>query len=259
MGPPLITSMRAHCIDNAPVSHSSGAVQESTDGETDQNEDEDIENEKSVLSAIGSSTAIGSTTGDSTTIAGTTKVSAGDSIVPDTATAMEAAILDTATSTKNSADGDTTAVSGPATIISAVAIDVDGATTPTTPDKLLADNGRVFFFFQMKLYLQLEIDIAMHSPPRAEGASHAVGGILHGCTAGNTFQFADHSPGAKVDIIGIKKAAVCLYTTTADPTIAHTSGMEGLSFVKAKVPMNVYLHSVLKSLTKLDSSIECKL
>jgi len=139
--------MRAHCIDNAPVSHSSGAVQESTDGETDQNEDEDIENEKSVLSAIGSSTAIGSTTGDSTTIAGTTKVSAGDSIVPDTATAMEAAILDTATSTKNSADGGTTAVSGPATIISAVAMDVDGATTPTTPDKLLADNGRVFFFF----------------------------------------------------------------------------------------------------------------
>ena len=111
----------------------------------------------------------------------------------------------------------------------------------------------------MKLYLQLEIDIAMHSPPRAEGASHAVGGILHSRAAGNTFQFADHSPGAKVDIIGIKKAAVCLYTTTADPTIAHTSGMEGLSFVKAKVPMNVYLHSVLKSLTKLDSSIECKL
>ena len=136
MGPPLITSMCARCIDDAPVSHSSGAVQESTDGETDQDEDEDIENEKSVLPAIGSSTAIGSTTGDSTTIAGTTKVSAGDSIVPDTAT-----------STKNSADGGTTAVSGPATIISAVAIDVDGATTPTTPDKLLADNGRVFFFF----------------------------------------------------------------------------------------------------------------
>src|SRR6266511_2942179 len=102
MGHPLITSMRACHIDDAPVSHSSGAEQESTDGETDQDEDEDIEGEKSVLHAVGSSTAIGSTTGDSTTIAGTTKVSPGDSIVPGTATAMEAAILDTAISTKNS-------------------------------------------------------------------------------------------------------------------------------------------------------------
>jgi len=61
-------------IDDAPVSHSSGAIQESTDGETNQDEDEDIENEKSVLPAGGSSTAIGSTTGDSTTIAGTTNM-----------------------------------------------------------------------------------------------------------------------------------------------------------------------------------------
>lgn len=100
----------------------------------------------------------------------------------------------------------------------------------------------------------------MHSPPRLEGASRVTGGIIRGRAAGNAFQFADHTPGVKVEsVIGIKKAAVCLYTTTADPTISHAGGVEGLTFVKAKVPMNIYLHSVLQSLTTLDSSIEYKL
>src|SRR6266498_5295727 len=89
---------------------------------------------------------------------------------------------------------------------------------------------------------------------------HVTCGIIHGRAAGNAFQFADHSPGVKVEsVVGFKKAAVCLYTTTADPTISHVGGVEGLTFVKAKVPMNIYLHSVLRSLTILDPSIECKL
>ena len=100
----------------------------------------------------------------------------------------------------------------------------------------------------------------MHSPPRLEGASRVTGGIIRGRAAGNAFQFADHSPGVKVEsVVGFKKAAVRLYTTTADPTISHVGGVEGLTFVKAKVPMNIYLHSVLRSLTTLDPSIECKL
>lgn len=100
----------------------------------------------------------------------------------------------------------------------------------------------------------------MHSPPRLEGASRVTGGIIRGRAAGNAFQFADHSPGVKVEsVVGFKKAAVHLYTTTADPTISHVGGVEGLTFVKAKVPMNIYLHSVLRSLTTLDPSIECKL
>src|SRR6266700_2819434 len=74
----------------------------------------------------------------------------------------------------------------------------------------------------------------MHSPPHLEGASRVTGGIIRGRAAGNAFQFADHSPGVKVEsVVGFKKAAVCLYTTTADPTISHVGGVEGLTFVKA--------------------------
>jgi len=99
----------------------------------------------------------------------------------------------------------------------------------------------------------------MHSPPRPEGASRSTGGVLRGNATGNAFRFADHPSGSKADnIIGVKKAVIRLYTTIADPTIAHTHGVQGLNFVKAKVPMNIYLHSVLKSLTVLDSSIESK-
>ena len=77
---------------------------------------------------------------------------------------------------------------------------------------------------------------------------------------GNTSQFADHTPGVEAtSVISIKKAAVCLYTTSADPTIAHADGVEGLGFVKAKILMNIYLHSVLQSLATLDSSIKSKL
>ena len=87
----------------------------------------------------------------------------------------------------------------------------------------------------------------MHSPPPPEGASRATGGVLRGNAVGNAFQFADYTPGVEVmNIIGIKKAAVRLYTTSADLTIAHAGGVKGLSFVKAKIPMNIYLHSVLR-------------
>lgn len=100
----------------------------------------------------------------------------------------------------------------------------------------------------------------MHSPPRPEGASRTTGGVLRGNAAGNTFQFADYTPGVKAgSIIGVKKAVVRLYTTSADPTVAHADGVKGLNFVKAKIPMNIYLHSVLRSLSALDSSIECEL
>jgi len=100
----------------------------------------------------------------------------------------------------------------------------------------------------------------MHSPPSLEGASRVTGGIICGHAAGNAFQFADHSPGVKVEsVVSFKTAAICLYTTTADPTISHVGGVVWLTFVKAKFPMNIYLHSVLWSLTTLDPSIECKL
>jgi len=97
----------------------------------------------------------------------------------------------------------------------------------------------------------------MHSPPRPEGASRTTGGTIRGNATGNSFRFADHTPGVKADsVIGFQKVAVCLYTTTSDPSISHTGGVEGLKFVKAKVPMNIHLHAVLRSLAALDSSIE---
>lgn len=100
----------------------------------------------------------------------------------------------------------------------------------------------------------------MHSFPHPDGSSHATGGVLRGNSAGNAFQFADNTSGVKAtNVIGIKKVAVCLYTTSADPTVAHAGGVEELTFVKEKIPMNIYLHSVLKSLSTLDPSIECKL
>jgi len=103
----------------------------------------------------------------------------------------------------------------------------------------------------------INIDVAMHSPPRPEGASRATGATIRGNAQGNTFRFADHTPGVKADsVIGITKAAIRLYTTASDPSISHAGGAAGLTFVKAKVPMNVYLHAVLRSLVKLDSSIE---
>ena len=84
----------------------------------------------------------------------------------------------------------------------------------------------------------------MNSPPPPEDASCATGGVLRGNAIGNAFQFADYTPGVEAtSVIGIKKAAVHLYTTSADPTIAHA----------------VYLHSVLQSLATLDSSIKSKL
>ena len=99
----------------------------------------------------------------------------------------------------------------------------------------------------------------MHSPPHPEGSSRTTGGVLHGNAAGNTFRFADHTSSLKIgSIVGVKKAIIRLYTTTLDPTIAHTGGVEGLQFIKAKVPMNIYLHSVLQSLSALDSSIHSR-
>ena len=121
------------------------------------------------------------------------------------------------------------------------------------------DNGN---FFQLKINFIFIIctDIAMNSPPPPEDASHATGSVLRGNAIGNAFQFADHTPGVEAtSVIGIKKAAVHLYTTSADPTIAHAGGVGGLGFVKAKIPMNIYLHSVLQSLATLDSSIKSKL
>jgi len=103
-------------------------------------------------------------------------------------------------------------------------------------------------------------DILMHSPPRPEGASCATGGVIRGNATGNIFRFADHTPGIKADnVIGVKKAAVRLYTTTSDPIISHAGGVEDLNFVEAKVPMNIYLHAVLQNLADLDPSIERKL
>ena len=115
----------------------------------------------------------------------------------------------------------------------------------------------VFFNIKKKIVFTTYIDVAMHSPPRPEGASRTTGGTIRGNATGNSFRFADHTPGVKADsVIGFQKVAVRLYTTTPDPSISHAGGAAGLTFVKAKVPMNVYLHAVLQSLVKLDSSIE---
>ena len=101
----------------------------------------------------------------------------------------------------------------------------------------------------------------MNSPPRPEDASHATGGVLRGNECyWQCLSICWSYPGVEAtSVISIKKAAVCLYTTSADPTIAHAGGVEELGFVKAKILMNIYLHSVLQSLATLDSSIKSKL
>ena len=84
--------------------------------------------------------------------------------------------------------------------------------------------------------------------------------MLYDNATDNVFQFADYTPNIKArSIIDIRKAVVHLYTTFADSTVAHTDGVKGLNFVKTKIPINIYFHSVLQSLSALDLFIECKL
>jgi len=146
--------MCAHYTNNTPVAHSLGTDdQESTDG-SDQEGVEGVEEEENAPPAIGSSfTAVGpiivagttTSVGDSTTVLGPATVtvkSVGDSpavlvLVPGTATAK---------SVNNSP-----AIHGSAISIDSVAnTTIDKKDGATTSDRLLADNGTVFFSFLLK-------------------------------------------------------------------------------------------------------------
>ena len=146
--------MRARRTDDAPVAHSLGTDdQESTDG-SDQEGVEGVEEEENAPPAIGSSfTAVGpiivagttTSVGDSTTVLGpatATVKSVGDS--------PAVLVLVPGTATVKSVD-DSPAVHGSAIRTdSAVSTTIDKKDGATTPDRLLADNGTVFFSFLLK-------------------------------------------------------------------------------------------------------------
>ncbi len=140
--------------DNAPVAHSLGTDdQESTDG-SDQEGVEGVEEEENAPPAIGSSfTAIGpiiiagttTSVSDSTTVLGpatATVKSVGDS--------PAVLVLVPGTATVKSVD-DSPAIHGSAiSTDSAASTTIDKKDGATTPDRLLADNGTVFFSFLLK-------------------------------------------------------------------------------------------------------------
>ena len=146
--------MRARHTDDAPVAHSLGTDdQESTDG-SDQEGVESVEAEENAPPAIGSSfTAVGpiivagttTSVGDSTTVLGpatATVKSVGDS--------PAVLVLVPGTATVKSVD-DSPAVHGSAiSTDSAASTTIDKKDGATTPDRLLADNGTVFFSFLLK-------------------------------------------------------------------------------------------------------------
>jgi len=143
--------MRARHTDDAPVAHSLGTDdQESTDG-SDQEGVEGVEEEENAPPAIGSSfTAVGPII-----VAGTT-ASVGDSTGPATATVKSVGdspavlALVPGTATVKSVD-DSPAVHGSAiSTDSAASTTIDKKDGATTPDRLLADNGTVFFSFLLK-------------------------------------------------------------------------------------------------------------
>ncbi len=126
------TSMRARRTDDTPVADSPGTDnQESTEGESDENGDEDVEDKESVLPAVDSSSAVVGFM----TVAGSTKSS-------------DSAVFGSA------ADGGTTTASSTATIMTHMVSAVDRKDSATTPDKLLVDNGRVSFLLLKWVYLQ---------------------------------------------------------------------------------------------------------
>jgi len=146
--------MRARRTDDAPVAHSLGTDdQESTDG-SDQEGVEGVEEEENAPPAIGSSfTAVGpiivagttTSVGDSTTVLGpatATVKSVGDS--------PAVLVLVPGTATVKSVD-DSPAIHGSAiSTDSAASTTIDKKDGATTPDRLLADNGTVFFSFLLK-------------------------------------------------------------------------------------------------------------
>ena len=146
--------MRARRTDDAPVAHSLGTDdQESTDG-SDQKGVEGVEEEENAPPAIGSSfTAVGpiivagttTSVGDSTTVLGpatATVKSVGDS--------PAVLVLVPGTATVKSVD-DSPAIHGSAiSTDSAASTTIDKKDGATTPDRLLADNGTVFFSFLLK-------------------------------------------------------------------------------------------------------------
>lgn len=146
--------MRACHTDDAPVAHSLGTDdQESTDG-SDQEGVEGVEEEENAPPAIGSSfTAVGpiiiagttTSVGDSTTVLGpatATVKSVGDS--------PAVLVLVPGTATVKSVD-DSPAIHGSAiSTDSAASTTIDKKDGATTPDRLLADNGTVFFSFLLK-------------------------------------------------------------------------------------------------------------
>ncbi len=146
--------MYARCTDDTPVAHSLGTDdQESTDG-SDQEGVEGVEEEENAPPAIGSSfTAVGpiivagttTSVGDSTTVLGpatATVKSVGDS--------PAVLVLVPGTATVKSVD-DSPAIHGSAiSTDSAASTTIDKKDGATTPDRLLADNGTVFFSFLLK-------------------------------------------------------------------------------------------------------------
>ncbi len=146
--------MHACCINDAPVAHSLDTDdQESTDG-SDQEGVEGVEEEENAPPAIGSSfTAVGpiivagttTSVGDSTTVLGpatATVKSVGDS--------PAVLVLVPGTATVKSVD-DSPAIHGSAiSTDSAASTTIDKKDGATTPDRLLADNGTVFFSFLLK-------------------------------------------------------------------------------------------------------------
>jgi len=146
--------MRVRRTNDAPVAHSLGTDdQESTDG-SDQEGVEGVEEEENAPPAIGSSfTAVGpiivagttTSVGDSTTVLGpatATVKSVGDS--------PAVLVLVPGTATVKSVD-DSPAVHGSAiSTDSAASTTIDKKDGVTTPDRLLADNGTVFFSFLLK-------------------------------------------------------------------------------------------------------------
>jgi len=146
--------MHACHTDDAPVAHSLGTDdQESTDG-SDQEGVESVEEEENAPPAIGSSfTAVGpiivagttTSVGDSTTVLGpatATVKSVGDS--------PAVLVLVPGTATVKSVD-DSPAVHGSAiSTDSAASTTIDKKDGATTSDRLLADNGTVFFSFLLK-------------------------------------------------------------------------------------------------------------
>ncbi len=147
--------MRACHTNDAPVAHSLGTDdQESTDG-SDQEGVEGVEEEENAPPAIGSSfIAVGPII-----VAGTTTTSVGDSTTvlgPATATVKSVGdspavlVLVPGTATVKSVD-DSPAVHGSAiSKDSAASTTIDKKDGATTPDRLLADNGTVFFSFLLK-------------------------------------------------------------------------------------------------------------